>query len=53
MCILFLFFVQVPDSAIIECDNFTDLSGKEFLDPKTDKSVRYDYDSTKDKKKDK
>ena len=30
---------QVPDSAIRECRNYTDLSGKDFLDPKTDKTT--------------
>jgi len=32
---------MVPDSAIMECQNFTELSGKMFVDPKKDKSVQY------------
>jgi hypothetical protein len=31
---------KVPNSAIMECTNFTDLSGKEFMDPTKDKTVR-------------
>ncbi len=30
---------KVPNSAILECTNMTDLSGKEFLDPAEDKTV--------------
>lgn len=31
---------KVPDTAILSCANFTDFSGKEFLDPKVDKTVK-------------
>lgn len=37
-----LFLVQVPDSAIKECVNVTDMSGKEFLNPAVDKTVKLD-----------
>jgi len=30
----------VSDSAILECTNFTDLTGKEFMDPTKDATVR-------------
>ncbi|OWF42642.1 uncharacterized protein LOC110460787 [Mizuhopecten yessoensis] len=30
---------KVPNSAIRECANFTDMTGKDFLDPKNDKTV--------------
>lgn len=30
---------KVPDSAIRECRNYTDLTGKEFMDPTTDKTT--------------
>lgn len=33
------FVSQVPDSAIRECRNYTDLTGKEFMDPTTDKTT--------------
>ncbi|XP_067933162.1 L-proline trans-4-hydroxylase-like [Watersipora subatra] len=29
----------VPDSAILECTNFEDISGKDFIDPEGDKTV--------------
>lgn len=31
---------KVPNSAILECTNFNDFTGKEFMDPKGDKTVR-------------
>ncbi|XP_070176082.1 L-proline trans-4-hydroxylase-like isoform X3 [Littorina saxatilis] len=37
---------KVPDSAIRECRNYTDFSGKEFLDPKTDKTADVMADKT-------
>lgn len=33
---------KVPNSAILECTNETDFSGKEFLDPTEDKTVKAD-----------
>jgi len=30
----------VPNSAILECTNFTDFTGKEFMDPTQDATVR-------------
>jgi len=30
----------VPNSAILECTNFTDFTGKEFMDPANDATVR-------------
>ena len=33
---------QVPNSAILDCTNLTDFSGKEFLDPTADKTVKAD-----------
>lgn len=30
---------KVPDSAIRECRNYTDMTGKEFLDPSTDRTT--------------
>ncbi|KAK2158235.1 hypothetical protein LSH36_174g03057 [Paralvinella palmiformis] len=35
---------MVPDTAIMECTNLTDLSGKDFMDPKKDKTVRVNQD---------
>jgi hypothetical protein len=32
-CVVFFFLLLVPNSAIKECENYTDLSGKEFLHP--------------------
>lgn len=32
-------YFQVANSAIGECTNFTDMTGKDFLDPKNDKTV--------------
>lgn len=37
---------KVPDSAIRECRNYTDLSGKEFMDPRTDKTTDVTADKT-------
>ncbi|XP_005108978.1 L-proline trans-4-hydroxylase [Aplysia californica] len=34
--------VKVPNSAIRECTNLTDVSGKDFLDPSNDKTLRID-----------
>lgn len=31
---------KVPDSAIKECTNYTDFTGKEFMDPKKDKTTK-------------
>ena len=31
---------QVPNSAIKDCTNVTDMSGKEFLNPAFDKTVK-------------
>ena len=36
-CALFSFF-QVPNSSILECTNFGDLEGKDFLQPGIDKT---------------
>ena len=33
--------LQVPDDSIMKCENMTDLSGKEFMDPASDKTVRF------------
>ncbi|XP_056009970.1 L-proline trans-4-hydroxylase-like isoform X3 [Ostrea edulis] len=33
---------KVPNSAILDCTNVTDFSGKDFLDPSTDKTVKAD-----------
>ncbi|GAB1599221.1 uncharacterized protein LOC115217558 [Argonauta hians] len=33
---------KVPDSALKECENYTDMSGKKFLNPSIDKTVRVD-----------
>lgn len=33
---------KVPNSAILDCTNLTDFSGKEFLDPTADKTVKAD-----------
>ncbi|XP_033732596.1 L-proline trans-4-hydroxylase-like [Pecten maximus] len=30
---------KVPNSAILDCTNFTDVTGKDFLDPKNDKTI--------------
>jgi hypothetical protein len=30
----------VPNSAILECTNFTDMSGKDIMNPAEDKTVR-------------
>jgi hypothetical protein len=30
----------VPNSAILECENFTDFTGKEFMDIEKDKTVK-------------
>lgn len=32
--------VKVPNSAIKECRNYTDFTGKEFMDPQVDKTVK-------------
>ena len=32
--------LQVPNTAVKDCDNFTDFSGKEFLDPAIDETVK-------------
>jgi hypothetical protein len=34
------FLTQVPNSAIKDCRNYTDFTGKEFLDPQADKTVK-------------
>ena len=34
------FSTQVPNSAIKECRNYTDFTGKEFMDPQVDKTVK-------------
>ena len=34
--------LQVPDSAILECKEFTDTSGKGFIDQHADKTVKLD-----------
>jgi len=39
-----MYALQVPDTAIMECTNLTDLSGKDFMDPKKDKTVRVNQD---------
>ena len=31
--------LQVPNDAILKCDNFTDMSGKEMMDPTQDKTI--------------
>ncbi|KAL5012410.1 hypothetical protein ScPMuIL_010961 [Solemya velum] len=31
---------KVPDTAIMECQNYTDMTGKEFMKPSEDKTVR-------------
>lgn len=31
--------VQVPDSAILQCTNFDDMTGKDFIDAQSDKTV--------------
>ncbi len=33
-------YFQVNNAAIMECTNFTDLSGKDYMDPSTDKTVK-------------
>ena len=35
-----LLSVQVPDSAILECQTVADLSGKDFTHPSTDLRIR-------------
>lgn len=30
---------KVPNSAILDCTNFTDMTGKDFMDPKNDKTI--------------
>lgn len=37
---------MVPDTAIMECTNITDLSDKDFMDPKTDKTVRVNVEES-------
>ncbi len=32
--------LQVPNSAILACENYTDLTGKDFADARKDKTVR-------------
>ncbi|XP_035683652.1 ectoine dioxygenase-like [Branchiostoma floridae] len=40
---------KVPNDAILTCENFTDLSGKDFMDPAVDKTIKIDLeDSEKD-----
>ena len=39
---------QVPDSAILECSDVTDMRGKDFMDPRTDKTIRYEDKSKSD-----
>ena len=34
--------LQVPNSAIKECTNYTDFTGKEFMNPVIDKTVKAD-----------
>ncbi|KAL3870821.1 hypothetical protein ACJMK2_038859 [Sinanodonta woodiana] len=41
---------KVPNSAIKECNNFTDFTGKEFLDPATDKTVKAGTKAWEEKK---
>ena len=36
MNLKFFFFLQVPDSAILECQTTVDLSGKDFTHPDAD-----------------
>jgi len=44
--------LQVPDSAILKCTNFDDVSGKEFIDAQSDKTVgKTKYISDEDKEK--
>uniref|UniRef100_A0A0L8HH92 Uncharacterized protein n=2 Tax=Octopus bimaculoides TaxID=37653 RepID=A0A0L8HH92_OCTBM len=33
---------KVPDTAVKDCQNYTDLTGKKFLNPAIDKTVRVD-----------
>ena len=33
-------FFKVPNSAILDCTNFSDFSGKELMDPKIDKTTK-------------
>jgi hypothetical protein len=40
----FYLCLQVPNSAIKECRNYVDFTGKEFLDPTIDKTVKSDKD---------
>ncbi|CAH1271964.1 PHYHD1 [Branchiostoma lanceolatum] len=35
----------VPDDALLRCENFTDLRGKAFVDPATDKTVKVEPNS--------
>ena len=32
--------LKVPNSAVKDCNNFTEFAGKEFLDPATDETVK-------------
>ncbi|CAH1271962.1 PHYHD1 [Branchiostoma lanceolatum] len=38
---------KVPNDAILKCENFTDMSGKEFVDPSMDKTVKADLSTFK------
>lgn len=37
---------KVPDSAIKTCENYSDMSGKEFLDPSKDKTVKTEKETS-------
>ena len=42
--------VKVPNSAIMECTQIVNLEGKEFLDPKKDRTIVYEEEENKEKK---
>ena len=36
----FFFFIQVDNNAVRKCTNVTDMTGKDFMDPTKDKTIR-------------